>query len=441
VKKRTPIKQGAASPARSRRKVPAKKKGIIIASSVLGVLVLLAAVAYLYVMGLIGNINRIDDGNVTIPSEYNPPTESLVNPLPEMNGITNILLLGVDARDSDSIAERSDSMMILTIDQIHGKIKLTSLQRDMLVYIPGIEAPKKINSANAYGGPLLAMRVVNETFRLNITKYMVINMRGMEQLIDLAGGVMIDVKQAEIKYLNTNIREENALYGENGTSPYLTEAGLQLLDGRQAVGYARIRKLDSDYKRMERQRTVLQAMLNAFLAADLGTKNNMITQGFGLITTNLSSPEILNIGLTMIPNLSSTIKQMQIPITGYFKEYSGDSWVNLCDFNGMIPLLHQFIFEESFDFDPVKVIPGAPNSGIDLPTPTPKPTTTAATTAATTETLPAETTAETSAETTAPTDGTATDTTPSATVTDATSVPTSAPTTPAESTDGTGHKP
>ena len=109
--------------------------------------------------------------------------------------------------------------MILTIDTINKKIKLTSLQRDMLVYIPGKTDPNKLNSANASGGPLLAMRVVNDTLRLSIDKYVVVNMVGMEKIIDLAGGVMIDVSKDELPYV------------EGG----LSKSGLQLLNGFQAV--------------------------------------------------------------------------------------------------------------------------------------------------------------------------------------------------------------
>ena len=421
-----------------RRKMPPKKKAMIIAASILGVIVILAGIVYAVVMGWLSNINT-DPSDATIPSEYNPPTESLDNPLPEIDGIFNILLLGVDTRDSESVKERSDSMMILTVDQIHGKVKLTSLQRDMLVYIPGIDEPQKINSANSFGGPLLAMRVVNETLRLNITDYMVVNMRGMEQIIDLAGGVTLDILDEQIEYINDEVNYENGFFPDTEKSPLLTKAGRQLVNGRQAVAYARIRKLDSDYKRMERQRLVIQAMLNAFLKADLSTKSNMIAEGLSLITTNMTSEEILNVGINMVPKLSGDIDQLQIPIKGYFTEYSGSNWVNLCDFNGMIPILHEFIFGETYPFDPVKIIPGAPNSGTKLPTPTKKATATPAPTTVqtVTETLPPETSPETTAEpvTTTTVSTSAETTVASATVTDTavttteTAAPATAPTT------------
>jgi len=133
---------------------------------------------------------RTFDAAETLKEPYNTASEPLEHPLPEVRGITNILLLGVDNRDaaSDSIAERSDSMMILTVDSVHDQIKLTSLQRDMSVYIPGKKGTDKINAANALGGPLLAMRVVSETLRLDIQKFVVVNMAGLEKSSMLLAG-------------------------------------------------------------------------------------------------------------------------------------------------------------------------------------------------------------------------------------------------------------
>lgn len=400
-----------------KRKLQRRKKAVIAAAAALAVLLFIIAGISAYLRFLTDRINFVRPGDETIPEQFNPPTESLFNPVPSERGITNILLLGIDSRDSSSIRERSDAMLILTIDQNSGQLKLTSLQRDMLVHIPGAKEPAKINSANVLGGPMLAVRVVNETFRLDIKNYMVVNMRGMEQIIDLAGGVWIDVASAEITYLNNNIQNENQIFADSPQSALVSSAGLQLLDGRQAVGFSRIRKLDSDYRRMERQRTILQALFDAFLQADLLAKNNIIAEGLELITTNMTADEILNIGLNIAPRFNSRIAQLQIPIDGFFTEYSGMSWVNLCDFNGMIPLLQEFIYDKTFPFDPVRIIPGAPNSGTVMISPTPRPSATTQPTG----TRPAETTTSTTtvSETTAETSAAETSVTPTAAETSA----------------------
>lgn len=387
-----------------RRKMPLKKKLIIAGISIMTVIVLIVGAVYGYALYLDSKIGR--DPNLTIPDEFNTPTESWEHPAPVVDGIMNILLLGVDTRSTDSsnINERSDSMMILTIDTISKKIKLTSLQRDMLVYIPGKTEPNKLNSANASGGPLLAIRVVNETLRLSISKYVVVNMVGMEEIIDLAGGVMIDVSKAELPYV------------EGG----LSKSGLQLLNGFQAVSYSRIRHLDSDYMRMARQRKVLQALFNAFRDADLLTKNNMISEGLGYLTTNLSTSEIADIGINLIPMMDGEIEQMQIPVDGdFFSGYYNGGWVNRCDYNAMIPKLQQFIFGKTFPFDQVKLVPkdsidksvttaSSATTAATQPTQTSAPTETtlAATTTGTTPAVTLSTTTETTIATTAATSAT-----------------------------------
>lgn len=367
--------------------------GLAIAGSVI---VILGLIVFIVWRSMMNGVNINPEGE-TLSDEYNLPTESLVNAVPEVKGITNILLLGVDSRDSETANTLSDSMMVLTIDTINNKIKLTSLQRDMLVYLPGKTEPTKINSANSAGGPALSMRVVNDTFRLNIRNYIVVNMRGMEEIINIAGGIMIDVQEDEIKYLNYSVDEENSVFSDTPYSDHVTKAGLQLLDGRQAVSYARIRHLDSDYVRMARQRTVLQALMSTFMDTNIVSKTGMITEGLKWITTNLSETKLTELGLNILPLMSSEIEQLQIPIKGYFVEDNGSSWVNRCDFNGMIPLLQEFIWGKTFVFDPVKEIPGAPNGSGALPTSGAK-TTTKATTAA-----PVVTTAEPVVTTVAPT--------------------------------------
>ncbi|MDD2533353.1 MAG: LCP family protein [Eubacteriales bacterium] len=316
-------------------------------------------------------LNKIDNDNFveTVPEEYNVPTESLIHDIPQEAGVTNILLLGVDNRDKtvESVQERSDSMIILTIDERNKKFKLTSLQRDMMVYFPGSDNLHKLNSANAEGGPLLAMRVINDTFRLNIDQYVVVNMLGMEQIIDLLGGVTVDVSTDEMKALNAELAMINLTFKNTEPAVVLKSTGIQLLDGRQAVTYARIRQNDDDYHRMSRQREVLQAMFNSFMKADLATKTQVLNAGLPLITTNITDDEIVKMGVDILPMMNATLDQLQIPITGDFREYSGAIWMNLCDYNAMIPKLQQFMYGKTYEFDPVREIPGAPNSSIALP--------------------------------------------------------------------------
>ena len=118
----------------------------------------------------------------------------------EVDGITNILLLGTDGRTLDE-ASRSDTIMILTIDDIHKKLKLTSIMRDTFVEIPG-HGEQKINAAFAYGGTTLLMKTIEMNFQIKLDKYAIINFFGFKDLIDSIGGLDIDVKPSELHELN-----------------------------------------------------------------------------------------------------------------------------------------------------------------------------------------------------------------------------------------------
>ena len=181
---------------------------------------------------------------------------SLASGLPDSH--VNILVLGVDA--DRGAGQRSDTMMIASVG--YGSLKLTSILRDTMADIDG-HGRGKINGAYAYGGAELAMRTVNETFQMNITKYVVVDYLTIARLVDAVGGVDIVISEAEMEQINANnaryagsqdiaellgympapVRE----YSEDGATPVH-------LDGLQALGYARIRKLDSDFMRTSRQR-------------------------------------------------------------------------------------------------------------------------------------------------------------------------------------------
>lgn len=363
VYSRVKQKKGAAkAPA-----TPARKAGKIIARilvSLLCVLLIAGLVLFGTLWQIVGkNINTFDP-KTKLDEKYDVAAEPLKNPLPEVKGITNILLLGVDNRDasSTSVEDRSDTMIIMTIDSIHNQIKLTSMQRDIMVYFPGDNTPKKINSANALGGPLLAMRVVNDALRLDISKFVLVNMAGLEQIIDAAGGVTVEITPKMLKALNAELAMVNKTFKNTEPSPTLTETGVQQLNGRQAVTYARIRKIDDDYARMERQREVIQQIFKSAMKASLSQKYNLMQVGLSNITTNMSVGELAAIGVRSMLMLKQPIAQLQIPIEGYYKNVNTDAWKSLCDYNGMIPLVQQFIFEKTFPFDPVRKIKGAPNS-------------------------------------------------------------------------------
>ena len=165
----------------------------------------------------------------------------------------NILLLGTDVRDTTDYG-RTDSMIVLSVNLATKEAKLTSFMRDIWVSMHGRSSKGKLNAACVYGGPELTMRTINENFGLNLRYYALVNLSCMADIIDLLGGLYLDVTEAERKALNKGLFDLSSMSGMEE----LEESGEQvLLNGNQAVAFARIRQIDSDYKRTERQRTVL----------------------------------------------------------------------------------------------------------------------------------------------------------------------------------------
>lgn len=206
--------------------------------------------------------------------------QEIVDIKPIDDKIINIALFGIDSR-SESYSGNSDSIMILSVNTGTGDIKLVSVMRDSLVNMVKqsngkTPNPNKINSAYARGGATYAIKVLNENFGLDIQKAITVNFFGMAEIIDAVGGVEINVLEREMNVkngLNGNIREQAKKVGKEPTP--VTKPGLQTLNGMQAVAWARIRSVSNeqgtanDYGRTDRQRVVMEKLLEKVLAMDM----------------------------------------------------------------------------------------------------------------------------------------------------------------------------
>ena len=307
------------------------KRSLLRPFAILGCLVLvLATLGYAAWSYLFSGLNYRPTGQPTVTASASsdvsgtPEPSTTLEPTveaPHLDQVLNILLIGTDSRHASDVNGNSDVLMVVTVDRLHGTLKLMSIMRDLWVPIPG-RGTAKINAAYAYGGAEMTMKTVNQNFGLDITKYVEVDFKNAENLIDLGGGVDIDVTTAEIPWLNKNLDEENnSIFPNTPKIPYVTVAGLQHLDGRQAVCYARIRKLDSDFVRTQRERTVLKALLVSFEKDSIVTKAHLIQQGLSDCTTNLSPTEITWLGLEALPLLKNGVKEMLVPTTGDYPVY------------------------------------------------------------------------------------------------------------------------
>ncbi len=256
----------------------------------------------------------------------------------------NILLLGCDSYTKNS-RQRTDSMIILSLNTRTNRVKMTSLMRDTWITVPGHTNHRKLTELCAVGGPDLTIRAINDNFDMNIEKYALISLEGIAEVIDLLGGVELDVTEAERKALNKGLFDLSSLSGME----QLEESGEQVhLNGNQATAFARIRKIDSDYVRTERQRTVLVEMARKLKAgANPATLLSIVSTLSGYVETNLSLPELLALAQAGLNVDLDGIEQFRVPADGTFKSGMFDGiWCIKPNFEKNARLLNEFIYSE-----------------------------------------------------------------------------------------------
>lgn len=260
--------------------------------------------------------------------------------------IVNIALFGIDSRStSNSNNSRSDSIMIATIDKKHNKIKLTSILRDTYVKISG-RGSDKINHAYAFGGPELAIKTLNQNFGLDIKDFVTVDFFGLEKIIDAIGGVEVEVKSNEINELNKYIKETAEIQNKKAT--LIEKAGLQTLNGMQAVSYGRIRKVgNGDFERTDRQRKILISMINSLKKSGLSGSLKLASQCSSFVQTSLSMAEGVKLATDILQDMSAfTIEQDRFPKNGEGKKING-IWYMVADLDAEKSLIQQFIFENN----------------------------------------------------------------------------------------------
>lgn len=209
-------------------------------------------------------------------------------------GTETFLIFGVDSREKNlDKGTRSDSIIVVNMNHKTKEIRIASIFRDTYVAIEE-HGMDKINHAHSYGGPQLAMDTVNQNFDLNAEKYLTINFRNVSELIDDIGGIEMEITAEEAQYINDYIDELNKI--EKKDSAHITKAGMYTLDGVQAVAYTRIRyTAGGDYKRSERQRTILLKVFEKAKELDSDKMLALADKFMNEINTNYSSGDAMEI--------------------------------------------------------------------------------------------------------------------------------------------------
>ncbi len=217
--------------------------------------------------------------------------------------VTNILLIGVDRREAEE-SSRSDTMMLLSIDKANKKIKLTSFMRDMWVDIPG-EGYAKINSSCMWGGPQLVMDTIEYNFNVDIDDYMLVDFDMFTKIVDGLGGVQVEVTEKEAAYFGS---------GRRYAPPMKIDAGNTVLNGEEALWYCRIRYLDDDFHRTERQRKVISAIIAKAKETSPQELFQIGKEVMPYIETSISQNELIQLAFgALLSYIHYDIEQQQIP--------------------------------------------------------------------------------------------------------------------------------
>ena len=265
--------------------------GIIVLVLVI-ILVLIVGSIFFFINSKLSKIQQvnIDESDLGVSSQVEE----------NLSDYRNIALFGIDSRDSSlGKGNRSDCIIIASINNKTKEVKLISVYRDTYVNIEGYGLDK-ITHAYSYGEASLALKTLNENFDLNITEFVTVNFDAVAEAVNALGGITINVEPEEVDYINQYINETSEVTGLD--TEKVTTSGSQTLDGVQAVAYARIRYTEGgDYKRTERMRTVVEAMVNKFKTKSISEMNQIIDQILPEVYTNITAGDIFS----LLPSVAS----------------------------------------------------------------------------------------------------------------------------------------
>lgn len=311
-----------------------KKIGVIAVSILLVLVIGGGAAAAAYVTSKVDKmeVQKLDVNKLEINKEVEHKT-----------GYLNVALFGVDSREASlGKGTRSDTIMIASLNQETGEVKISSVYRDTILQ-QSDGTYNKANAAYSFGGVEEAVALLNKNLDLNIEHYVAVNFNAMIDVIDTLGGLDIELTEEEVKYTNMYC-DETAVVTGRPFEEDLVGAGVHHLDGVQATSFCRIRYTKGDdFKRTERQRLVIEKIVEKLQAANLATINKIADDVFAEVGTNFTLPEILS--------YAKDFKKYTLgETTGFpFNKSTGTlsgvgSSVLPTDLAGDVQQLHQFFF-------------------------------------------------------------------------------------------------
>lgn len=245
---------------------------------------------------------NINDSSITIMQDKN---------------VLNVLLIGTDNRKSGQRG-LSDSMIIVSINTKTKRIIATSLLRDIYLHIPGKKNNNRLNTAYAAGGTKLLIETIEKNFKLHIDKYASVDFYAFIDIVDQVGGITLEITKEELPIVNNYIREINRLKGLDTDKDCLTEEGTQLINGKQALGYARVRYVGTDFGRTARQRMVLELIFGKVKKMKMNEIGKLLSAILPEVTTNFTEKEMMAQIIKLPGYLEYEIDSWSVPVKGSY---------------------------------------------------------------------------------------------------------------------------
>ena len=350
---------------KSNKKKKSKKAALIILSVILVLIIALVGFGILFVNGKLNLIGYDESTTIDTNQEFVEKDDDKMS-FEEMDDATgsdyksilknwatnggekmsnknviNVLLIGSDAsaeepgRSNITDKGNTDAMILVSIDKVNKTVKLVSFMRDSYTYMDGFDRYAKLNAACANGGPAYLVETIENDYKIEINGYALVDFDSFRQVIDVLGGVNVDVPQYVANYLS----------GSKGTFP---SGDNVLLNGDQALRFSRIRKSDAngDVSRVQRQRQVISALINKCKGASLSQINDVADVILANVRTNIGKKEILSYATQAVTDgwANYALTEITMPTPDARYGYSGSAWIWVVDY----PLAAQNLQKELY---------------------------------------------------------------------------------------------
>lgn len=341
------IEPTAQADVRPRSKTTAKsKKRQVVWLSMLGVtfagLIVFLVYEAAVILNIFGAVNYERNGLSFENTELYVSESAIRMPVSHSDETKNILLVGCDI-DENGLS-RSDSMIILSLDHTHRKIKMTSLMRDMYLQIPG-HGKHKLNAAYTYGGGELLLTTVYANFGIKVDHYVCVDYAAFAAAVDYIGGIEIEIEEMELEQFNKYVR---------GKENRIDCAGTYAMNGQQALSYCRIRKVGTDTARTARQREVLTKIMQKCRRMSPVSAENMMRVIAPSLTTNFTPGEMLQMMFEGLDCMDYGTVGMRIPVDGtWWDKTVGNIWYMEFDLNSNARSLNTFIYGDDETIAPM----------------------------------------------------------------------------------------